>query len=90
MGDLSNFERGQIVVVRLDEASVTKTSTLLGVTRATVAKVMSAYTKREKATAVKRNNGRKSTLTETDLLTLRRIVSKNHRTTAAQVTGQQN
>jgi hypothetical protein len=31
---LSNFERGQIVLVRLAGASVTKTATLLGVSRA--------------------------------------------------------
>jgi hypothetical protein len=31
MGDLSNFERGQIVNVHLPGASVTKTAALLGV-----------------------------------------------------------
>jgi hypothetical protein len=35
---------------------------------------------------VSRNSGQKSTLTERDRHTLRRIVSKNHSTTAAQVT----
>jgi hypothetical protein len=43
MGDLSNFERGQIVGVCLAGASVTKIATLLDVLRATVFKVMSAY-----------------------------------------------
>jgi DNA-binding CsgD family transcriptional regulator len=37
-----------------------------------------------KTASAKRNSGRKSTLTERDHRTLR-IVSKNHRTTAAQV-----
>jgi hypothetical protein len=50
---------------------------------------MSANTKHEN-TSAKRNSGRKSALTEGDRRTLRRIVSKNHRTTAAQVTGLQN
>jgi hypothetical protein len=36
MGDLSNFERGQIAGVYLAEASVIKTATLLGVSRVTV------------------------------------------------------
>jgi transposase len=85
MGDLSNFERGQIVVARSAGTSATKTATLLGVSRATVSKVTSAYTNHGKTTSAKRNNGRKLTLTDRDRRTLRRVVSKNHRTTAAQV-----
>jgi transposase len=67
---------------------VTKTSTLLGVSRATVSKVMPAYTNHGK-TSANRNSGRKSTLTKRDHHILR-IVWKNHRTTVTQVTGQQN
>jgi hypothetical protein len=40
MGDWSGFEIGQIVGARLPGASLTKTATLLGVSRATVSKVM--------------------------------------------------
>jgi hypothetical protein len=40
---------------------------------------------RGEKTSAKRNSGQKSTLTERGR-TLRRIVSKNHRTTEAQVT----
>jgi hypothetical protein len=58
MGDLSNFERGQIVCTRLAEESVIKTATLLRVSRATVSKVMSAYTNHGKRTSAKRNSGR--------------------------------
>jgi IS30 family transposase len=87
MGDLTDFERRPIVSVRLAGASVIKTATLLGVSRATVSKVMSAYTNHEKTTSAKR---RKSTLTERDRRTLRRSVPNYHRTTAAQVRGQQN
>jgi transposase len=89
MGDLSNSERGQIVGARLAGASVAKIAKLLGVQRATVPEVMSAYSNHGK-TSAKRNSGQKSTLTERDYHTLRRIVSEDHRTTAAQVTGQQN
>jgi hypothetical protein len=67
---------------------VTKTATLLGVSGTTVSEVMSAYTDHGKTTSVKRNSGGKSTLTG-DRRTLR-SVSKNHTTTAAQVTRQQN
>jgi transposase len=79
------FERGEIIGVHLAGASVTKPATLLGVLRVTVSKVVSAYMYHGN-TSAKRNSGQKSTLTERDHCALRRIVSKNHRTTAAQVT----
>jgi IS30 family transposase len=87
MGDLPDFERGQIVGARLAGASVTKTATILGVSRATVSKDMSTYTNYGKATSEKRNSGQKSALTERGhrTCTLRRIVSKIHRTTAEEL-----
>jgi hypothetical protein len=86
MGDLSDFERGQIIGVCLTGASVTKTATLLGPWRA-VSKVLVEYMNRGKTTSDRRNSGQKLTLTEIDH-TLRRHVLKYHSTTAAQVTGQ--
>jgi hypothetical protein len=62
---------------RLARASVIKTAALLGVSKARGSKDMSAYTNHRKTTSAKRNRGRKSTLTERDHRTLRRIVSKN-------------
>jgi hypothetical protein len=50
---------------------------------------MSAYTNHQE-TSAKRNSDRKSKLTERDLRTLRWTVSKNHKTTAAQVTAEVN
>ena len=44
MGDLSDFQRRQIVGARLAGASVNKRAILLGVSRAAVAKAMTAYT----------------------------------------------
>jgi hypothetical protein len=51
---------------------------------------MSPYTNHGKKTSAKRNRGRKATLTERDRRILRRIVPKNHKTTAAQVTAELN
>jgi IS30 family transposase len=76
MGDLSDFERGQIVAAHLAGASVTKTAALLGILRATVSKVTLAYTNYGKTTSAKRNSGQKSTFRERDCHTLRRIVSR--------------
>jgi transposase len=70
--------------------SVIKAATLLGASRATVSKIKSSYVNHRKTSSTKRNNGRKSTLTERDRRTLRRIVSKNHTTNAAQVAAELN
>jgi hypothetical protein len=51
---------------------------------------MSALTNHRETATTKRNSGRKSALTERDRRKLRGIVSKNHRTTAAQVTAELN
>jgi hypothetical protein len=60
MGDLSDFERGQIIGSHLAGASVIKTVTLLGVSRATASRVMSACTNHGKTSSAKRNSGHKS------------------------------
>jgi predicted transcriptional regulator len=53
----SDFERGHIFGAHLAGASVIKTATLLDVSRATVSKVISAYTNHKKTASVKRNSG---------------------------------
>jgi hypothetical protein len=55
MGNLPDFERGQIVVAHLAVASVTKAAILLDVLRVTVSNDMSAYTNHGKMSA-KRNS----------------------------------
>ena len=86
MGDVPDFQRGQIVGVCLAGASVTKIVTLLGVSGAAVCKVMMTYTNHGRTSSPKRNSGRKPKLSERDRLTLKRIVSINHRNSAAKVT----
>jgi hypothetical protein len=57
MGDLSDFERQHMVCGRLAGASVTKNIILLGVSTATVSKVMSSYTIHRNTTSAKRTVG---------------------------------
>jgi predicted transcriptional regulator len=57
MGDLSDFQRGQIVGAHIAGASVTKMATLLGVSRTAVSKVVMAYTNHGNASSAERNSG---------------------------------
>jgi len=86
MGDFLDFQRGQIVGACFAAASVTETATLLGVFRAAVSKVVPTCTNHGRTSSTKRNIGQKSKLSERDCHTLNRILSINHRSTAAKVT----
>lgn len=90
MRDLSDFERGRIVGTRLAGLSGLKIIDLCNVSQVTVSTVMTAYTKYGKTSSVKRNSGRKSKLTERNRRTLRKIVAKQHKTTASKVTAELN
>jgi hypothetical protein len=59
MGDLTDFERGQIVGARLAGASLIKNAILLDVSCATNSKVMLAYKNHGKTISAKRNSGGK-------------------------------
>jgi len=82
MGDLPDFQRGQIVGAHLAGASVTQTATLLGVSRAAVSKVMETYANHGMTSSAKSNGGQKPKLSKRDCLTLKRTVSINHRSAA--------
>jgi hypothetical protein len=71
MKDLSDFERRKIVCARLAGAAVTKTATLLGVSRVTVPKVMLAYTSHGKTTSVRNEQWAKTNTDKKYCCTLR-------------------
>ena len=60
MGDMSYFQRGQIVGAYLAGAPVNKTATLLGVSRAAVSKFLMACTNHGKTSSAKGNSAQKS------------------------------
>jgi transposase len=62
----------------------------LGVSRAPVAKVMTAFKNLGKALSAKRNTGRKPKLSERDRRIFKRILSESHRTAATKVTAELN
>ena len=82
MGDLSGFQRGQIVGARMASVTVTETAQMLSISRGTVSKVMSAFEKEGKTSSAKQNSGRKRKLSERDLRALNRIVRVDPKTTA--------
>jgi len=90
MGKFTDFQRGWFVGVRLAGAFVTKTATLLGVSRAAVSQVKMTYTNHGRTSTAKGISGQKPKLIETDRHTLKRIVSINYRTAAANVTAELN
>ena len=67
-----------------------KTTTLLGVSRTAVSKIVTAHTNQGKTSLAERNSGRKPKLGERDGRTLKGTVSKNYRTTTVKVTAEFN
>ena len=86
MGDISNFQRGQIVGAHLAGESVTKTTNRLGVSRTAVSNVMMTYTNHWRTLSAKRSSGQKPKPSERDRCILKRIVPVNRSSTAAKVT----
>ena len=70
MPDLSDFQRGQIVGARMAVASVTETAQMLGMSRGTVSKVMTAFEREGKMSSAKHRSGQKSKLPERNHQTL--------------------
>ena len=76
MGDLSDFQRGQIVGAHLAGASVTKTATLLGVSRAAVSKVMTTHTNHGKTSSAINHRSTAAKVTQNLIFFLRTFPQK--------------
>ena len=85
MGDLSDFQKGQIDGARMAGGTVAETAQLLGISRDTVSKVMTAREKYSKNSSAKHKSGRSSSLSEMERRTLTRIVSIDHKTTSGKI-----
>ena len=86
MGDVSDFQRGQIVGARMAGATVTEIAQLLGIPRGTVFKVMTVYEKEGKTSSARHKSGCSSSLFERDRRKLNRIARNDHKTTASEKT----
>ena len=77
MRDLTEFEKWQIVEARMTGPSVTKTTELLGFSRATMSRTMTEFKKHRKTSSNRSNSGLTSKLSDRDRRALRRIVRRN-------------
>ena len=66
MAGLSDFKRGQIVVVRMIGACTIKTVQMFDISRSTVSKIMIALEKEKKNVSIKHKSGQKPMLSEKD------------------------
>ena len=90
MGDLLDFQIGKIDSARMAGTTVTETAQLLGISRGTVSKVMTAYKKDSKNSSTKHKSGHSSSLSEISGKTLYCIVRKDHKTTAGRIRAELN
>ena len=79
MGDLLDFQIGKIDSARMAGTTVTETAQLLGISRGTVSKVMTAYKKDSKNSSTKHKSDRSYSLSEMDGKALYCIVRIDHK-----------
>ncbi|GFV16105.1 transposable element Tc1 transposase [Trichonephila clavipes] len=72
---LSDVKIGMIIGIRLTGVSMSRTVKLVGVSRTTVSRVITAYTNMGKVTSVKNSSGRKSMLKDCERRVLKRTVA---------------
>ncbi|GFW41463.1 transposable element Tcb1 transposase [Trichonephila clavipes] len=79
-----------VIGARLAGTSVFRIANLVGVSRTTVSRIMTAYTNLGKVSSAKHNSGRMLKLKDRDRRVLKRIVARNRKTTLSQITFEMN
>ncbi|GBM43934.1 hypothetical protein AVEN_125124-1 [Araneus ventricosus] len=86
--DLSEFDRGQIVMVRRLGTSITETARLVGCSRYTVVSIHAKWINDGDTSSRRQGVGRPRAIKEKGRLRLSRLVKQNRRQTVALLTAQ--
>ncbi|XP_054708423.1 uncharacterized protein LOC129218225 [Uloborus diversus] len=88
--DLSDYDRGQIVMARRLETSISETARLVGCSRPTVVRTYAKWMNDGETSSRRHGIGRPHTIEEKGRRRLSRMVKQNQSQTVAQLTAQYN